>query len=97
MAAVDPRECQVLADLARLSLTAAEAEAFAGQLGRVLGHIEQLSGVDVQGIPEYLSAVRDDSALREDLAGPVLEREVALAAAPARDGDLVAVPKFKED
>ena len=97
MSTVDPRECQALADLARLSLSQEEAQDFAGQLGRILSYIEQLSGVTVEGVPEYLSAARSDSALRPDVPGPTLDRDAALAAAPQREGDLVAVPKFRED
>ncbi len=97
MSPVDPQECQVLADLARLSLSPSEARDFGGQIGKILGSIEQLQSVDVAGVPEYLSARKPDSALRPDDAGIALEREVALANVPRREGALVAVPKFKED
>lgn len=94
---VSRQECHQLASLARLSLDDAEADRFAGQLGTILGYIEQLRAVDTEGVAEYLPPSRPGSALREDTAGPRLERERALAATPDVREHQVAVPKFKED
>lgn len=94
---ISRQECHQLASLARLSLDDAEAERFAGQLGPILGYIEQLRGVDTEGVAEYLPPSRPGSALREDAAEPGLGRERALAAAPEVREQQIAVPKFKED
>lgn len=97
MTAVSRQECHELAALARLSLEEADAECFAGQLGPILDYLEQLQGVDTEGVPEYLPAARPGSALRDDRAGPTLTHEQALGGAPeVREGQ-VMVPKFKED
>lgn len=97
MTTISRKECHELAALARLSLDDAEAERFATQLGTILEYIEQLRAVDTTGVPEYLPPTRVGSALREDVAGPVLDRERALASAPAVREHQVMVPKFKED
>lgn len=97
MAAVGRDEVRVLARLARLSLSPAEADRFGDQLGEILGYIEQLAAVSVDGVPEYLAAEQPGSRLRPDTPVPSLDPEQALAAAPAQRGGMVVVPKFKED
>lgn len=97
MTTISLEECQELAALARLSLDDDEADRFAAQLGTILGYIEQLRAVDTTGVPEHLPPSRLGSALRDDVAGPVLDRERVLASAPAVRDHQVLVPKFKED
>jgi aspartyl-tRNA(Asn)/glutamyl-tRNA(Gln) amidotransferase subunit C len=97
MAGVTPEETEALAHLARLSLGENEREVFAGQLHRILAYIDTLARVDVEGVEEYEGEPGRAVGLREDVGGPMLERERILADVPeARDGQ-VAVPKFKED
>jgi aspartyl-tRNA(Asn)/glutamyl-tRNA(Gln) amidotransferase subunit C len=97
MTTLSRKECHELAALARLSLDDDEADRFAAQLGTILGYLEQLRAVDTTGVPEHLPPSRLGSALRDDVAGAVLDRERALASAPAVRDHQVAVPKFKED
>jgi aspartyl-tRNA(Asn)/glutamyl-tRNA(Gln) amidotransferase subunit C len=97
MTTISRTELHELAALARLSLDDAEAERFTAQLGTILGYIEQLRAVDTTGVPEHLPPSRLGSALRDDVAGPVLARERVLASAPAVRDYQVLVPKFKED
>jgi aspartyl-tRNA(Asn)/glutamyl-tRNA(Gln) amidotransferase subunit C len=88
-----------LADLARLELSAEEAAEFGVQLQTILGYIRSLQAVDVEGVPEYLSAEQPGSGLREDQPRPdpdELEADRALASVPVLRGRLVAVPKFKD-
>lgn len=87
--------CHELAALARLSLSAAEADLFAGQLAGILQYLQQLQEVDIEGVDAM--TLHNAPALRADLPGPVLDRDVALAAAPAVRAGHVVVPKFKED
>lgn len=97
-AMVSRQECHQLASLARLSLDDDEAERFAGELSPILGYIEQLRGVDTEGVAEYLPPSRPGSALRADEAqASGLSRERALAAAFDVRDEQIAVPKFKED
>lgn len=86
-----------LAGLARLELPEAEAAVLAEQLDQILGYIRTLQDLDVTEVPEYLTADQPHSGLRDDVPGPHLEVEAALAGAPARSGDQIAVPKFMAD
>lgn len=97
MTALSRQECHELAALARLSLDDGEADRFAAQLGTILGYIEQLQAVDTTGVAEHLPPSRPGSALRDDVPGPVLDRERALACVPAVRDHQVLVPKFKDD
>jgi aspartyl-tRNA(Asn)/glutamyl-tRNA(Gln) amidotransferase subunit C len=96
----DPRELvDTLADLARLELSRDEAAALGGQLETILGYIGSLQMVEVEGVPEYLTAEQAGSGLRPDeVAHDELEFDPdrALASVPELRGRLVAVPKFKD-
>ena len=55
---LDRREIRHVARLARLALSEAEEEKFAAQLSQVLGYIEKLRGVDVEGVEPLAFAQR---------------------------------------
>jgi aspartyl-tRNA(Asn)/glutamyl-tRNA(Gln) amidotransferase subunit C len=67
----------------------------AGELNSILGHIERISELDLEGVPPTTHVVDVANALRADVPRPSLDREVALASAPARteDGFLVPSPQ----
>jgi aspartyl-tRNA(Asn)/glutamyl-tRNA(Gln) amidotransferase subunit C len=85
-----------VAKLASLSLSDAEADRFAGELARIVAHVEQLDAVDTRDVPPTAQVQIDRMPLREDKVKPGLSREEALAEAPAVDGDGFAVPSFLE-
>jgi aspartyl-tRNA(Asn)/glutamyl-tRNA(Gln) amidotransferase subunit C len=96
----DPeRLARELAGLARLELRDHEAARFGEQLAAILGYIDKLREVDVEGVPEYSSAQHETSGLAADEVAvePEASVEQALASVPARRGRLIAVPKFKDD
>jgi aspartyl-tRNA(Asn)/glutamyl-tRNA(Gln) amidotransferase subunit C len=72
-----------VARLARLELSEAEVERFAGELSAVLGHIETINALgaleDVEPTPRVVTV---ENVLRADEPRPSLPREVALANAP---------------
>ena len=67
----------------------------AGELSSILGHIERIATLDLEGVPTTSHVVEIADALRPDEPRPSLDREVALADAPARteDGFLVPSPQ----
>ena len=85
-----------LAGLARLDLSPEEAATFGDQLETILGYIRRLQSVDVDGVPEYLTAEQVRSGLRDDKEGPGFDVDLALAAVPELHDRLVVVPKFKD-
>ena len=99
---LDRREIRQVARLARLALSEAEEEKFAAQLSQVLGYIEKLRGVDVEGVEplafagDLASATDPTGALRPDEARPGLTRAQALQAAPSHDGSAFLVPRVIE-
>ncbi|MCK6550328.1 Asp-tRNA(Asn)/Glu-tRNA(Gln) amidotransferase subunit GatC [Myxococcota bacterium] len=68
----------------------------AAELGQILDHVRELEAVDVEGVEPTSHGVPLPTMLREDTPGHVLTTDDALASAPARVGDGVAVPKIVE-
>lgn len=71
-----------VARLARLDLTDAEAEKMASELSKVLGHIEKIRELDLEGVQPTSHVVDLVNALRADEPRPCLAHDVALASAP---------------
>ena len=71
-----------VARLARLELSDDELERMAGELSKVLDHIEKIRELDLEGVPPTSHVVDVVNALRPDVPEPSLPREVALASAP---------------
>ena len=95
--ALTKEQVEKVAILARLSLSDDEIERFRGQLSSILGYIEKLQALDVEGVPPTTHAVQVDSTpLRPDVERESLAPESALANAPARDGNLFLVPRIIE-
>ena len=92
---IDREQVLHVARLARLQLTDEEVERMAGELSKILGHIDTINELDLEGVPPTSHVVDVANALRPDEPRPCLDREVVLEAAPARteDGFLVPSPQ----
>ncbi|HLY48624.1 MAG TPA: Asp-tRNA(Asn)/Glu-tRNA(Gln) amidotransferase subunit GatC [Solirubrobacteraceae bacterium] len=78
-----------VARLARLELTDDEVERMAGELSKVLDHIEKIRELDLGGVAPTSHVIDVAGVVRaDDDPEPSLPAEVALAAAP----EPVAVP-----
>lgn len=71
-----------MARLARLELSEEEVERMAGELSKVLDHIEKIRELDLEGVPPTSHVVDVVNVLRPDEPRPSFPVEVALAAAP---------------
>ena len=80
---IDREQVLHVARLARLELSEDEVVKMAGELSRILDHIEKIGELDLDGVPATTHVVEVGSALRPDEPKPSLPREVALASAPA--------------
>ncbi len=89
-------DVRYVADLARLELTAEEEAAFSTQLSDILGYVQKLESLDVEGIEPMAHASPVFDVLREDLARPGAGAEAALANAPDRTPDQFRVPRVVE-
>jgi aspartyl-tRNA(Asn)/glutamyl-tRNA(Gln) amidotransferase subunit C len=83
-----------LARLARLALTDAELDSFAGQLDAILGHVSQIQAVDVTGVEPTGNPLTDVNVFRSDVPEPCLTQEQALAEAPKAVDGRFAVPRI---
>ena len=85
-----------VSDLARLELTAEEKALFQPQLENIVKYVEKISEVDVDGVEPMMHGRELVSAFREDEVRPSMDREKALANAPARVGEEFLLPKIVE-
>ena len=98
--ALTPQDVNRIAMLARLELSAAEADAMLGQLNGFFDIVEQMRSVDTRGVePLYtpLSAVQEVALrLREDAVTESVDREANQQSAPAVEAGLYLVPRVIE-
>ena len=66
------------------------------QLESIVRYVEKISEVDVAGVEPMMHGRPLVNAFREDVVRPSLDREAALANAPARVGDEFLLPKIVE-
>lgn len=83
-----------LARLARLAVTDAELDVFAGQLDVILGAVARVSEVAAADIPPTSHAVPMTNVFRPDENRPCLPREAVLRGAPAVEDDKFRVPRI---
>ena len=85
-----------VAHLARLALTEEETATFQAQLHDILGHVRQLSELDVEGIEPMAHVVPVENVLRADEVKDSLPREEAMGNAPDQRGGQFLVPRIIE-
>ncbi len=85
-----------VAELARLELTDEEKNVFQPQLESIVGYVDKISSVDVEGVEPMMHGRPLVNAFREDVVRPSLPVEVALGNAPKRVGDEFLLPKIVE-
>ena len=86
-----------VANLARLELEDDEIETFQPQLEAIVGYIDQLKELDLNGIEPTAHAAPVFNILREDVAKPGLTTEAFLDNAPDQANGQLKVPKVIED
>jgi aspartyl-tRNA(Asn)/glutamyl-tRNA(Gln) amidotransferase subunit C len=94
MSRIDAKEVQEIAQLARLRLDPEEVARLTSELDAILGHIDELRQLDTSAVEPMTHAVPFDCPMREDLPGPMLSIDEALANAPAREGSFFQVPRI---
>ena len=86
-----------VAKLSRLKLSDDQIADYTKQLGRVLGYIDKLSELDVEGVEPMAHALDMSNVLRDDVVQEPLPVDKALASAPASDPPFFKVPKVLGD
>lgn len=85
-----------ISELARLELTEEEKSLFQAQLDDIVGYMDKINSVNVDGVEPMMHGMTLVNVMREDEIQPSMEREEALANAPKRVGDEFLLPKIVE-
>ncbi len=93
---LDPATIRRIAALARIRVTDQEVPRLADEMNAILGWIEQLNEVDVEGIEPLAGAALRALPMRQDVVTDGGYPEQVLANAPERIGDFYVVPKVVE-
>ena len=93
---IDKNTVKKVAGLARLRLTDAEMEKYAGQLNNIMGFVEQLNEVNTDNIAPLPSPVDMDLPLRKDEVTDGDCVDAVLANAPEAVEGFYVVPKVVE-
>jgi aspartyl-tRNA(Asn)/glutamyl-tRNA(Gln) amidotransferase subunit C len=94
MSGISRDEVAHLARLARLAVTGAELDTFAGQLDVILQSVARVGEVAAQDIPPTSHAVPLTNIYRDDVPRGGLDQRRALAAAPAAEEGRFRVPRI---
>ena len=79
---IDREQVLHVARLARLRLDEEEVERMAGELSGILGHVDRIAELDLEGVEPTSHVVALENVLRPDGPWPSLPPEVVLAQAP---------------
>ncbi len=93
---IDKETARRVAKLARIKVEEEDLSALAGEFNAILGFVEQLNEVDVEGVEPMTSVTPMRLKRREDVVTDGDQQDKILANAPdAREG-FFAVPKVVE-
>lgn len=90
-------EVRYVAELAKLRLTEAEMQEFAGQLSDILEYAERLQAVDTSSVPPTPYILPLTNVMRDDVPEPSLSNDQALANAPDREDGFFRVRAVFEE
>jgi aspartyl-tRNA(Asn)/glutamyl-tRNA(Gln) amidotransferase subunit C len=92
MATLSRSDVEHVAHLARLGLSEEELARLEGQLNHILDQYAVLAELPTDDIAPTAQTIELENILREDVPGPSLSPEEALAGAPERQDQLFSVP-----
>ncbi|MDJ0579371.1 Asp-tRNA(Asn)/Glu-tRNA(Gln) amidotransferase subunit GatC [Crocosphaera sp.] len=91
---LDTEQVQKIAHLARLEITNAEEEEFAGQLSSILDYFEQLSELDTENVAPTTRAIELSNITRQDSSEVYGDCSALLEQAPNPEGEFFRVPQI---
>jgi aspartyl-tRNA(Asn)/glutamyl-tRNA(Gln) amidotransferase subunit C len=91
MSKITVAEVERIAKLAHIGVTPAEAKSLAGELDAIVGFVEQLQSVDIEGVDPTDQVTGLENVMRDDVVKPAAQsRDELLANAPvSKDGYIV--------
>ncbi|MEM7214247.1 MAG: Asp-tRNA(Asn)/Glu-tRNA(Gln) amidotransferase subunit GatC [Pseudomonadota bacterium] len=93
---VDLDTVKRVAKLARIAVDDAKAEKMQGELNVILGFVEQLNEVDIDGVEPMTSVVEMEMKKREDIINDGDKPDDVTINAPASEDHFFMVPKVIE-
>ncbi|MCH8554788.1 MAG: Asp-tRNA(Asn)/Glu-tRNA(Gln) amidotransferase subunit GatC [Schleiferiaceae bacterium] len=90
---ITKEEIQKLAHLSRLSFNEQELENFTSDMDKILGFVDKIQELDLEGVTPLVYLNENAHVLREDEVIQSITHEEALKNAPQRDTDYFRVPK----
>lgn len=93
---VDLKTVKRVAQLARIAVTDEDAERMTGELNTILGFVEQLNEVNVDGVEPMTSVTPMEMRKRDDRVTDGNRAADIVANAPATDENFFLVPKVVE-
>jgi aspartyl-tRNA(Asn)/glutamyl-tRNA(Gln) amidotransferase subunit C len=93
---VDVATVRRIAHLARIAVADDEVEHLRGELNAILGFVEQLSEVDVEGVEPMTSVIPMEMKKRPDVVTDGAIPEDIIKNAPAAEDHFFVVPKVVE-
>ncbi len=94
---LDRSQVAHIAALARIGISGAEIDAYAGQLSDIIGQFEALNELDTTGVEPTGHAGELRAVMREDTPAESLPPEGALSNAPRREGQFFRVKAVLDD
>jgi len=85
-----------VARLSRIAVPEDKLQPLAAELNGIMGWIEQLNEVDVDGVEPMTSVVETSLPMREDVVTDGNRRDEVLANAPKSDAGFFVVPRSVE-
>lgn len=93
---VDIDTVKRVAHLARIAVSEEEAGRMTGELNTILGFVEQLNEVDVEGVEPMSSVIPIEMKKRQDVVSDGDKPADIVANAPATEENFFLVPKVVE-
>ena len=93
---VDLQTVKRVARLARIAVSEEDAARMTGELNAILGFVEQLNEVDVEGVEPMTSVIPMAMKKRSDVVNDGGKAVDIIANAPATDENFFLVPKVVE-
>lgn len=95
--AISKEEVKKVAALSKLSFKEEELELFTSQMGKIIDMVEELGGVDTEGVPFTSNVVSEINVLREDVVVKGESREELLKNVPETKDGFIKVPAIMDN
>ena len=94
---IDKSQVKKVAKLARLDLSEAEIEEFAGQLNAIIDYVERMNKLNTEGVEPMAHCLPVNNVFRDDIIKESLGTEKTLANAPSRMAHFSKCQKFSKN